>query len=50
MPVQPPRGLHPWHDIPTRRRPPGELTTVIEIPTKERNKCEFGQDAGGLPS
>jgi hypothetical protein len=38
MAVQQPRGFHPWHDIPTGRRPPHELTAVIEIPTNERNK------------
>ena len=35
MAVQQPRGFHPWHDIPTGRRPPHELTAVIEIPTTE---------------
>jgi inorganic pyrophosphatase len=46
MPVQPPRGLHPWHDIPTGRRPPQELTAVIEIPTNERNKYELDKALG----
>ena len=46
MPVQPPRGLHPWHDIPTGRRPPHELTAVIEIPTNERNKYELDKELG----
>jgi inorganic pyrophosphatase len=40
------RGLHPWHDIPTGRRPPGELTAVIEIPTNERNKYELDKTLG----
>jgi inorganic pyrophosphatase len=44
--VQPPRGLHPWHDIPTGRRPPDELTAVIEIPTNERNKYELDKTLG----
>jgi inorganic pyrophosphatase len=46
VPVQPPRGLHPWHDIPTGRRPPHELTAVIEIPTNERNKYELDKELG----
>lgn len=40
------RGLHPWHDIPTGRRPPHELTAVIEIPTNERNKYELDKELG----
>jgi inorganic pyrophosphatase len=46
VPAQPPRGLHPWHDIPTGRRPPDELTAVIEIPTNERNKYELDKTLG----
>jgi inorganic pyrophosphatase len=46
MPIQPPRGLHPWHDIPTGPRPPDELTAVIEIPTNERNKYELDKVLG----
>jgi inorganic pyrophosphatase len=46
MAVQPPRGFHPWHDIPTGRRPPHELTAVIEIPTNERNKYELDKELG----
>ena len=46
MTLQPPRGLHPWHDIPTGRRPPDELTAVIEIPTNERNKYELDKTLG----
>jgi inorganic pyrophosphatase len=46
MAVQPPRGFHPWHDIPTGRRPPDELTAVIEIPTNERNKYELDKELG----
>jgi inorganic pyrophosphatase len=46
MPTHPPRGLHPWHDIPTGRRPPDELTAVIEIPTNERNKYELDKTLG----
>jgi len=46
LPVQQPRGFHPWHDIPTGRRPPHELTAVIEIPTNERNKYELDKELG----
>ena len=46
MPAHPPRGLHPWHDIPTGRHPPDELTAVIEIPTNERNKYELDKTLG----
>ena len=41
-----PRGLHPWHDIPTGPRPPDEVTAVIEIPTNERNKYELDKELG----
>ncbi len=46
MAVQQPRGLHPWHDIPTGRQPPYELRAVIEIPTNERNKYELDKRLG----
>ncbi len=46
MPVVRPHGFHPWHDIPTGRRPPDELTAVIEIPTNERNKYELDKTLG----
>jgi inorganic pyrophosphatase len=46
VPVQPTRGLHPWHDIATGPRPPDELTAVIEIPTNERNKYELDKTLG----
>ena len=39
-------GLHPWHDIPTGRDPPREVTAVIEIPTNERNKYELDKTLG----
>ena len=41
-----PRGLHPWHDIPTGPEPPHEVTAVIEIPTNERNKYELDKKLG----
>jgi inorganic pyrophosphatase len=46
MPLPGHRGLHPWHDIPTGRRPPDEVTAVIEIPTNERNKYELDKALG----
>jgi len=46
VPAHPARGLHPWHDIPTGRSPPDELTAVIEIPTNERNKYELDKTLG----
>jgi inorganic pyrophosphatase len=46
MPIEQRRGFHPWHDIPTGRRPPEELTAVIEIPTNERNKYELDKELG----
>ncbi|MEP7226939.1 MAG: inorganic diphosphatase [Gemmatimonadales bacterium] len=46
MPAVPTRGLHPWHDIPTGPNPPLEITTVVEIPTNERNKYELDKTLG----
>ena len=46
MAVQQPHSFHPWHDVPTGRRPPHELTAVIEIPTNERNKYELDKELG----
>ncbi len=46
MPIVPTRGLHPWHDFPTGRNPPTEVTAVIEIPTNERNKYELDKRLG----
>ncbi len=46
MPIQPPRGLHPWHDIPTGPNPPAVVTAVVEIPTNERNKYELDKKLG----
>ncbi len=46
MAVQPPRGLHPWHDIPTGPSPPDTLTAVVEIPANERNKYELDKTLG----
>ena len=46
MPILPPRGLHPWHDIPTGPNPPNVVTAVVEIPTNERNKYELDKKLG----
>jgi inorganic pyrophosphatase len=46
VPILPPRGLHPWHDIPTGPNPPGVVTAVVEIPTNERNKYELDKKLG----
>jgi inorganic pyrophosphatase len=46
VPIQPPRALHPWHDIPTGPNPPEIVTAVIEIPTNERNKYELDKRLG----
>ncbi len=46
MPILPPRGLHPWHDIPTGPNPPSVVTAVVEIPTNERNKYELDKKLG----
>ncbi len=44
----PPRGFHPWHDIPTGPDVPERLTAVIEIPKHERNKYELDKELGLL--
>ena len=44
--VQPPRGLHPWHDLPTGTKPPELVNAIIEIPTNERNKYELDKEHG----
>ena len=44
--VQPPRGLHPWHDLPTGSNPPDLVNAIIEIPTNERNKYELDKEYG----
>src|SRR4026209_1132560 len=46
MPVVPTRGLHPWHDIPTGRNPPVEVTAVGEIPTHQRKQEQLDNKAG----
>jgi inorganic pyrophosphatase len=37
-----------WHDIPSGNHPPEEVTAVIEIPAKSRNKYELDKDTGLL--
>lgn len=38
--------MHPWHDIPTGRHPPDEITAIIEIPGGSRNKYELDKETG----
>ena len=40
--------IHMWHDLPPGPRPPDEVTAVIEIPAKSRNKYELDKDSGLL--
>ena len=37
-----------WHDIPSGINPPEEVTAVIEIPAKSRNKYELDKETGLL--
>jgi inorganic pyrophosphatase len=37
-----------WHDLPSGTAPPTEVTAVIEIPAKSRNKYELDKDTGLL--
>jgi inorganic pyrophosphatase len=40
--------IHMWRDIAPGRTPPHEVTAVIEIPAKSRNKYELDKDTGLL--
>ncbi|HKG94771.1 MAG TPA: inorganic diphosphatase [Gemmatimonadaceae bacterium] len=40
--------IHMWRDIPPGPHPPEEVTAVIEIPAKSRNKYELDKDTGLL--
>ncbi len=40
--------IHMWRDISPGTRPPDEVTAVIEIPAKSRNKYELDKDTGLL--
>ena len=40
--------IHMWHDLPAGPRPPEEVTAVIEIPAKSRNKYELDKKSGLL--
>jgi len=37
-----------WRDLPPGRRPPEEVTAIIEIPAKSRNKYELDKETGLL--
>lgn len=39
---------NPWHDIPAGRRPPEEVSVIVEIPAGSRNKYELDKDTGGF--
>ncbi len=38
--------MHPWHDLPPGKHPPDEVTSIIEIPTRSRNKYELDKASG----
>jgi inorganic pyrophosphatase len=40
--------LNPWHDLPAGPNPPEQVTAIIEIPAKSRNKYELCKDTGLL--
>ena len=40
--------LNPWHDLPPGAEPPVQVTAVIEIPAKSRNKYELDKSSGLL--
>ena len=40
--------IHMWRDIPPGPHPPDEVTAVIEIPSKSRNKYELDKETGLL--
>lgn len=39
---------NPWHDIPTGRQPPEEVSVIVEIPAGSRNKYELDKETGGF--
>ena len=40
--------LNPWHDLSPGMHPPDQVTAIIEIPAKSRNKYELCKDTGLL--
>jgi inorganic pyrophosphatase len=40
--------INPWHDLPAGPNPPEQVTAIIEIPAKSRNKYELCKDTGLL--
>ena len=37
---------HPWHQLPSGRHPPEEVTALVEIPSGSRNKYELDKESG----
>ena len=40
--------IHMWRDLPPGPKPPEQVTAVIEIPAKSRNKYELDKESGLL--
>ncbi|HJU64376.1 MAG TPA: inorganic diphosphatase [Gemmatimonadaceae bacterium] len=40
--------IHPWRDLAPGKRPPEEVTALIEIPSGSRNKYELDKESGLL--
>lgn len=40
--------MNPWHDFTSGKRPPEEVTAVIEIPSGSRNKYELDKETGSF--
>ena len=38
--------IHPWHDLAVGKDVPREVSAVIEIPSRSRNKYELDKDTG----
>jgi inorganic pyrophosphatase len=38
--------IHPWHDLAVGKDVPREISAVIEIPARSRNKYELDKDTG----
>lgn len=39
---------NPWHDMPAGPHPPEEITAVIEVPGRSRNKYELDKETGRI--
>jgi inorganic pyrophosphatase len=40
--------INPWRDLPAGRHPPEQITVVVEIPMRSRNKYELDKSSGLL--